>query len=410
MELKLYAGMILKRWRLVVAAFGVTLLLTAILVSRQPWVYEATSTYVLRPSPEFNEAADDFVRAMDTLSRHTDIGTTFSQVAGSKIIKERAIERLDLSGAERKDLQVNGAAIAGSNLLEITVRGPQPGVTRDMANAVGLETAIYMSDLYDVFLLEQLDEATLPSTPASPNKVLTLMVGAMLGLMLGVGLVFLGEYLQEPVPTEQTFNILDGESGFYNRAYFFSRLNQEISRAENSEHTFALTLIKLTSHRLATGVIETIPAAEAAQILLATLGPKLRNEDVLARVDGDLFALLLPAMSQAAADALLEPLEEQIQAYRSKQNGEDRALRGRGAITEVAAISLADASKHVQGNADALFEYASRKLAEEEREYSPQVTTSGEDVTGLLFLPKVEGDKEKNRKTPRKNGEKKAGR
>lgn len=412
MELKLYAGILLKRWRLIVAAFGITLLLTAILVSRQAWVYEATTTFVIRPSPEFNNAADDFVRAMDTLSRHTDINATFSQVAGSKTVKQQAIERLELSEQERKGLQVSGAAIAGSNILEISVRGPHPGIVRDMANAVGLETTTFMSGLYDVFVLEQLDEAGLPSTPVSPNKPLTIAVGAMMGLMLGIGLVFLADYLGQAVDEPVVFNIIDGDTGLYNRDYFFMRLAQEMSRAENSEHIFSLALIRLKSRRVATGITQPIPAAQAILPLMAALEQKIRKEDVVAHVDDDLFALLLPAMSKEAADGMLEPLQDQVRAYiyMSDHSQGDPYQVSSGAAIDAHVIAITYTSASLHDNAKALFEQAIDRMAQEEKLRQPEITNTGEDVTGLLFRPETEETDDSSRTPPRRNRGKKAGR
>lgn len=381
MELKLYMRMILRQWWLVAAAFIITVAATAVLVSRQPWVYESTTTFIIRPRPDFTEAADDFVRAIDTLSRHTDINTTFSQVADSRVIRQRALDRLALSAEERQGLQISGAAVAGSNILEITVRGPNPGAVRDMANAVGAEAAIYMRELYDVFELELLDEAGLPSSPAGPNKMLTLIVGAVLGLMLGVALVFVSEYVQQPLEDEEAFNIIDGKSGLYNKAYFLTRLNQEMSRVENSDQTFSLALITLKSRRLATGIQQTISSEDGTGLLIAALAPNIRKEDVLARVDESHFALLLPAMSEEAAEGLLKPLHRQVRTNKAAYQGLDG-----GATIDVIAVTLTIGSANVYQSHDDLFEQMITLLAENEQMTQDRVATRGQHSRGLLFL------------------------
>lgn len=206
MEVKLYLRMLRKRWWLIVLAFLFTLGPTVYLVSRQPWVYEASTSYVIRPREEFDVPPDEVVDAVGTLSRQPEISTTFAEVADSRLIKQRAIERLDLSSEDRKGLSVNGSVLPGTNVIEITVRGPNPEVVRDVADAAGLETANYANDLYKVFELEPLDSAKLPSHPAGPNKPFTIILGGGFGLLLGVGLIFLIEYLQEPIPEERSIN------------------------------------------------------------------------------------------------------------------------------------------------------------------------------------------------------------
>lgn len=394
MELKLYLRMILRRWWLVAAAFVVTVVLTGVLVSRQPWIYEATTTFVIRPRPDFTEAADDFVRAIDTLSRQTDINTTFSQVASSKAIKRRAFERLALSDEDREGLKISGAAIAGSSILEIAVQGPKPGVVRDVADAVGAESAVYMRQLYDVFELELIDEASLPSTPVSPNKALTMVVGAVLGLMLGVALVFVTEYLQQPLIDETAFNIIDAESGLYNRAYFLNRLNQEMSRVEDSEHIFSLALITLKSRRLATGIQETISSGECSSLLVTALAPSIRKEDVLARVDDERFALVLPAMSKDAADALMNTIQEQVRLHSAEDGNIDS-----GATVDLIAVTLTVSSENVHRNHEELFEQAMTLMSENEKSVRQDAAGSDRHGADLLFLTRVEKKESPDRKS-----------
>lgn len=395
MELKLYLRMILRQWWLVALAFVVTVGATAAYVSRQPWIYEATTTFVIRPRPDFTEAADDFVRAIDTLSRQTDINTTFSQVASSKAIKQRAYERLALSEEDRKGLKISGAAIAGSSILEIAVQGPKPGIVRDVADAVGAESAVYMRQLYDVFELELIDDADFPSAPVSPNKALTIVVGAVLGLALGVGLVFVSEYLQQPLIDERAFNIIDAESGLYNRAYFLNRLNQEMSRVENSEHIFSLALITFRSRRLATGIQKTIPSDECSSLLVAALAPTIRKEDVLARVDDEYFALVLPEMSKDAADGLMNTIHEQVRIHSAANRNTDS-----GATVDLTAVTLTVRSENIHQNHEELFEQAMTLLSENEKSVRQDAAGSDRHGADLLFLTRSEHKGAPDRKSP----------
>ena len=302
MEIKLYLRTLINRWWLIVAAFFFTVIPAAILVNRQPWVYEASTSYVIRPREEFDVPQDEIVDAVGTLSRQPEISTTFAEVADSRLIKRRAIERLELSSQERRGLRVNGRVVPGTNVVEISVEGPNPAVVRDVADAAGLETATYVNALYDVFELEPLDSASFPNNPDGPNKLFTIVLGGGFGLLLGVGLVFLLEYLEEPLPEPTSFNIIDGDTAIYNESYLKLRLKEEVSRTRHGARPFSLALIK-------PGYPEQYPADEATTRLIDAMGPRLRNEDILAHLGSGTFALLLPGMEGEEAKELFEGLQ-----------------------------------------------------------------------------------------------------
>lgn len=312
MELKLYLHILLKRWWILLATFICTLVPTLVFVNSQPWIYESDTTFVIRPHSSFAVNDEDVVKALDTISRRVEINTTFAEVSSSSQVKANAIEKLGLTAQERKGLSINGKVIAGTNILKISVQGPDPHIVRDFTNAVSEETLAYVRNLYDVFELEPLDEAELPSKPVSPNKALNLALGGSLGLFLGVGLIFLIEYLKEPLSLASQVNIIDFETGAYNRPYFMLRLRQELSRTRHNETSFCLALIKIYQRGLMKGLAQPIPAANALRLIITSLGPNLREEDILASLGNSTFALLLPEMPGEGAKDILNFLRTQI--------------------------------------------------------------------------------------------------
>lgn len=305
MELKLYLNILKKRWWIVVASFLVTLIPTIMFVLQQPWIYESKASFVIRPRSSFAANEEEFVKAIDTLSRRVEINTTFAEVADSSLIKQRALERLELSSQGRKGLKVNGKVKAGTNVLEIVVQGPNPGVVKDFAEAVSLETKSYISGLYDVFELEPLDAAKDPGSPVSPNKPLNIALGGIFGLLMGVSLVFLLEYLQEPIKKDLGFNIVDPETGVYNEPYLRLRLSQELSRSIQDNYSFSLALIKVKERNRLRGVMHPFSADRAALQLSVAIESILRDEDVLAYLGNSTFALLLPNRSGEETQRLL---------------------------------------------------------------------------------------------------------
>src|SRR5690606_34429203 len=96
MELKIYLHILIKMWWVVVLILCITLIATISFTMNQPRIYESRATFVVRPQTSVATDRDELARAVDTLSRRTEINTTYAEVAQSKLIRQRAIERLDL--------------------------------------------------------------------------------------------------------------------------------------------------------------------------------------------------------------------------------------------------------------------------------------------------------------------------
>ncbi|MAT97537.1 MAG: hypothetical protein CL608_10380 [Anaerolineaceae bacterium] len=325
MELKIYLQIIQKYWWLILGAFVLTLIPTYLFVNSQPWIYETEATFVIRPRSGLAANDDEIVDALDTISRRVEINTTFAEVSSSSWIKQQAIERLALSPEDQQGLKVNGRVVAGTNILEISVQGPDPEIVQTFANAVSRETLTYVSNLYDVFELEPLDAADLPTAPVSPNKALNLALGGGLGLLLGIGLVFFVEYLQEPVQVDSRINVIDLETGAYNQSYFMLRLRQELSRSRHNNYSFSLALIKVYHRGLMHNTEQFVPATSAFRLILNSLEPNLREEDIVAHLGQNTFALLLPHMPGDATQDLLTFLRTQIGLVKPEQIGEGQA-------------------------------------------------------------------------------------
>jgi diguanylate cyclase (GGDEF)-like protein len=332
MELKLYLRMLLAKWWLIVAAVILTIVPTYLYVNNQPWVYQSSATFIIRPQAAAAADSSEFVRAVDTLSNRLSINTTFAEVASSTAIKNQAMEALGLSASERRNLSVSSQVIAGTNVLRITVQGLDPVVARDMAQAVSIETVEYVRNLYEVFELEPLDAAEQSNTPISPNKTLNIAVGAFLGLLLGVSLVFLLEYLKEPIEEDISFNIIDPETGVYNKSYLMLRLRQEMSRTWRNHYSLSVALIEISNRSLASGSSQQVPPAKASLQITSVLGSNTRDEDILAHLGDSIFALVLPDMPGKAAKDLLEDTRVKIGLRSPDEAGNENGLTMYSAI------------------------------------------------------------------------------
>ncbi len=293
MELNSYFRIILKRWWAILIGLSVAAAATVVWTNRQVPVYESKATFVLRPRSSTLVLGDEFVKALDMVSRRVEINTTFAEVATSRLIKQQAIQALGFESSQTRGLTVSAGVVGGTNVLTITVEGASPSVVQQFCDTVGAETLNYVSELYDVFELQPLDPASLPSRPIRPNLGLNLLIGSFLGLVLGLGLALLVEFIRTPYVENDTFNIIDRETGAYNKSYFTLRLWQEMLRAKRNKYPLSLGLIKVEFDGEDFSNRERIEAMRVFKVLTEN---QVREDDILACIDGNTFAVLFPFM------------------------------------------------------------------------------------------------------------------
>jgi diguanylate cyclase (GGDEF)-like protein len=308
MIIKEYLQIILKRWWLVLLPLLAVVGGAYYWTSRQIPIYESHASFVIRPRSD-TSGTGDFIKALDTVSNRSEINSTFAEVASSKMIKNLAIERLQLPTERRKYLDVSTNVIAGTNLMEVRVESPDPATARDFTNAVGAETVAYVKNLYDIYQLEPLDPANLPSKPVRPNPALNLGLGAFLGLALGVAMVFVMEMFK-PSPKEvDTFNIIDRETGAYNKSYLMHRLFQEMARSKHTRAPLSVGLVKVDFDGDGFTDAQREEALRTVRLLTAKT---IREEDILARFNGVVFAIVFPDLRSDRAQEILDNVRQAI--------------------------------------------------------------------------------------------------
>lgn len=310
MFIKEYIQLLLKRWWVVVLAFAVVFAATYFWTVRQTPVYESHATFVIRPRPDTVQS-NDIIKALDTMSNRSEINLTFAEVASSELIQDKAIETLGLDSSERRGLSASGSLVSGTNILEIKAKSYDPKIARDFANTVGAETVNYVKDLYDIYQLEILDAASLPSRPIKPNVGTNLTLGALLGIALGVALIFVTESFKPSYKEVDTFNIIDRETGAYNKSYLSHRLFQEMSRARRVKSPLSFGLVKVHFNGNGLSGAEQVEALRTVQLLTSKV---IREEDILARFNGTIFAIVFP---DTRADQAREAVENVRRAISS---------------------------------------------------------------------------------------------
>lgn len=90
-----------------------------------------------------------------------------------------------------------------TRVFQISAQDKDPVLAAKIANKVA---AVFQKEVVEIMKVENvqiIDEAEIPVTPIKPNKKINIAIAFVIGLMLGTGIVFLIEYLDNTIKTPE---------------------------------------------------------------------------------------------------------------------------------------------------------------------------------------------------------------
>jgi receptor protein-tyrosine kinase len=148
-------------------------------------VYEASASYIVSPGSQV--APDDVAQGVNTLdsSRSRSIMTTLTEIADSDAVLSEAFTLLGLAPELTELYSVESVVVPEANVMETIVTGPDPETAAQLASTVGSLGGSRFVALYQIYGVEVLDAATVPTEPANPGLSQSLVIAIALGIMAG---------------------------------------------------------------------------------------------------------------------------------------------------------------------------------------------------------------------------------
>ena len=172
-------------------------------------VYQATTQVLVN---EKKSETQQQVSAAD-IQTNLQLINTYNEIIKSQAILSIVKANLDLNVTPGE--LANKITIANANnsqVLNVSVQDENHNIAVDLANEVVNVFKEQVPTLMNVDNVNVLSPAVAEENPApiKPNKMLNIAIALVLGLMVGVGLAFLFEYLDTTVKTEQDIEELIG--------------------------------------------------------------------------------------------------------------------------------------------------------------------------------------------------------
>lgn len=213
MELKDYALVLRKRWFLVLVSTLMGVLLAALATLLTPRVYEARTELFVAPG-----GGTTSVELVQGSSFVLDRVKSYVRVIDRDLVLGPVIDELGLTQTvDELSEDVTASVAEGTSVVAITVRSGSASEAARIANAVSttfVELAPTLepqrADATAVVRITVTDPAREPTTPISPQPIVNLALGLLVGLSAGVAAAVIRQALSQRVQTEDDVRRITG--------------------------------------------------------------------------------------------------------------------------------------------------------------------------------------------------------
>ncbi|MBC5995800.1 hypothetical protein EAI30_00065 [Romboutsia ilealis] len=192
-DLREYFSIIKKRSKIIVIITLIAMLVSAAVsfFMLSP-VYETNTTLIVNRS----EAVQDQNMTNDEYTVSQKLATTYGEIIKSRTVLDEVIDelKLDMTYSQLASM-VSVSPVGDTQIINIKVQDTNPTKAMNIANAIPKVFTKEVKRITKANGAEVVDKAVLPQNPIKPNKVMNVAIATVLGVMIGLFLVFVLEYM-----------------------------------------------------------------------------------------------------------------------------------------------------------------------------------------------------------------------
>ncbi|MBD7916607.1 capsular biosynthesis protein [Clostridium sp. Sa3CUN1] len=181
-----------KRWLMILSITLIATIISAVLsfFIIKPQYEASTKVFIGKDGTESQNYSQSDVLMYQNLMK------TYSEAIKTKDLISRSLKgvNVDLEPAQvLSDLTVE--TVSNTQILQIKYKNNNPQVAKVVIEEVAKEFVKTSKELVPNGNIQIIESVELPEEPVSPNKKMNIAIAFLLGLMVGVGLAFLLEFL-----------------------------------------------------------------------------------------------------------------------------------------------------------------------------------------------------------------------
>lgn len=197
------------RWQMIVEITLVAIILsTAVSFFLIKPKYEASTKLFV--GKESSDASKESAYNSNDVLMYQNLLKTYVDVIKTDDLIGNAISGKNISAsAEGIKGSLNVEAVASTQILKISYISTDKNESKEVVDAVATQFIKTSKELIANADVKVVESVTLPEAPVSPNKKMNIAIAGLLGLMLGLGLALLLEFMDNTFKDkEQAENVL----------------------------------------------------------------------------------------------------------------------------------------------------------------------------------------------------------
>ncbi|MFP7470585.1 Wzz/FepE/Etk N-terminal domain-containing protein [Niallia taxi] len=185
----------------------ISITLLAMIVSAVVSYFVLTPEYKSSTQILVNQTKDDqSVYNYNEVQTNVQLISTYSVIIKSAAILNNVKNDLDLdfSVSDLND-KITVESAQNSQIMTVSVTDPDPALALNIANKTA---EVFEKEIKEIMSVDNVSILPLANdqenqSPVSPNPPLNIVIAAVIGLLIGIGIAFLLDYLDNTVKTEQ---------------------------------------------------------------------------------------------------------------------------------------------------------------------------------------------------------------
>ncbi|QNK48164.1 capsular biosynthesis protein [Brevibacterium sp. PAMC23299] len=189
-----------KRWKLIML-----LTLIAALISGTISYFLLTPVYQSSTQILVNQKQSENQLDSTQIQSNIDMINTYSVIIKSPAILQKVIDELALGqSVDQLSQKITINSQENSQVFSLTVQDSNPAKAVEIANTV---SSIFQKEIKDIMRVDNVSilakaEIKENPTPVKPNPLMNIAIAIVVGMMAGIGLAFLLEYLDNTIKDE----------------------------------------------------------------------------------------------------------------------------------------------------------------------------------------------------------------
>jgi len=182
---------------IVVMTIGVAIIAALVSFLLITPMYESNAQFIVNESTKSDQQL-----SQNDIRTNVELINTYKVIIESQAILDDVVTELnlDMTAAQLAN-KITVSSAENSQVVNIKAQDEDPSMATQIANTTMFVFQEKLPELMNVDNVHTLSEAIDKTTPISPNKKLNIAIGLVLGLMIGVGIAFLLEYLDTTIRT-----------------------------------------------------------------------------------------------------------------------------------------------------------------------------------------------------------------